>query len=77
LAHGVPVVTSEAGIEGLHGVADAVAVASDQDFAEVLAEVLLDPQRRAALAANGRQAVLDHHTPALAAAARLALIDRL
>lgn len=77
LAHGVPVVTSEAGIEGLHGVDDAVAIAGNADFARVLAEVLLDPQRRATLAEAGRKAVVDHHSPELAAAARLALIERL
>jgi Glycosyl transferases group 1 len=77
LAHGVPVVTTDAGIEGLHGVADAVAVAADADFARVLADVLVDPQRRATLAARARQAVLDHHSPELAAAARMTLIDRL
>jgi glycosyltransferase involved in cell wall biosynthesis len=77
LAQGVPVVTSESGIEGLHGVANAVAVAATTDFGQVLAEVLCDPQRRASMAERGRHAVLEHHTPALAAAARLALIEAL
>jgi glycosyltransferase involved in cell wall biosynthesis len=77
LAQGVPVVTSEAGVEGLIGVEDAVAVAGPVEFADVLADVLLDPSRRASMARGGRQAVLDHHSPSLAAAARLALIEAL
>jgi glycosyltransferase involved in cell wall biosynthesis len=74
LAQGVPVVTSAAGVEGLQGIDDAVAVAENANFATVLADVLCDPERRATMAKQGRQAVLDHHTPALAAAARLALL---
>jgi glycosyltransferase involved in cell wall biosynthesis len=75
LAHGVPVVTSAAGIEGLIGVETAVAVAGRAEFADTLAAVLGDPERRASMAAAGRQAVLDHHQPADAARARLGLID--
>jgi glycosyltransferase involved in cell wall biosynthesis len=74
LAHGVPVVTTPAGIEGLHGVTDAVAVAGRADFATRLADLLLDPDRRATMAAAGRSAVLAHHSPERAARARLALI---
>jgi glycosyltransferase involved in cell wall biosynthesis len=74
LAQGVPVVTTEAGVEGLQGVEAAVAVATDRDFAPVLADVLNDPARRAGMATAGRAAVLAHHTPARAAAARIALL---
>lgn len=77
LAHGVPVVTTPAGVEGLSGVDDAVAVTSDADFAHIVTDVLRDPQRRAAMAERGRRAVLDHHAPGRAALARLALADRL
>jgi glycosyltransferase involved in cell wall biosynthesis len=74
LAHGVPVVTTEAGIEGLRGVDNAVEVAGGADFAMRLADVLGDSQRRADMASNGRRAVLDHHSPEQAAEARLALL---
>jgi glycosyltransferase involved in cell wall biosynthesis len=77
LAEGVPVVTSRAGIEGLIGVDDAVAIAGDADFAQMLADVLRDSDRRRSMAHDGRQAVLAHHSPAKAAAARLALAERL
>jgi hypothetical protein len=77
LAQGVPVVTSEAGIEGLQGVEAAVAIAGVASFADVLADVLRDPERRASMARFGRQSVLDHHAPSLAAAARMALIEAL
>jgi glycosyltransferase involved in cell wall biosynthesis len=77
LAHGVPVVTTESGIEGLDPAAEAaVALAADKDFPQVLAEVLRDSERRKAMAAAGRAVVLAHHTPALAAQARLALLTR-
>lgn len=73
LANGVPVVTTEAGVEGIQGVAGAVAVAGRGGFARALADVLADPARRAAMAQAGRAAVLAHHTPAAATAARLEL----
>jgi glycosyltransferase involved in cell wall biosynthesis len=74
LAQGVPVVTTVAGVEGLQGIDDAVAVAGN-DFPRVLADVLEDPPRRTLMATAGRAAVLEHHSPARAAAARLALLD--
>jgi glycosyltransferase involved in cell wall biosynthesis len=77
LAHGVPVVTTTAGVEGLTGVDDAVAVTTDADFAQAMTALLRDPDRRAEMAAGGRQAVLDHHSPDRAATARLALAERL
>jgi glycosyltransferase involved in cell wall biosynthesis len=77
LANGVPVVTTEAGVEGLLGVEDTVAVTTARGFASVLVEVLQDAGRRASMAARGREAVLAHHTPAAAAAARLTLAEGL
>ncbi|MCW2779324.1 MAG: hypothetical protein JWN17_3049 [Frankiales bacterium] len=74
LAHGVPVVTTAAGVEGLHG--GGVVVAADRDLPGALAALLTDPQRRAQLAAQGRASVLDHHAPDVAARARLASLDR-
>jgi hypothetical protein len=77
LAWGLPVVTTPAGVEGLHVDGSAVEVADDAGFAVALIEVLKDPPRRATMAAAGRASVLAHHTPAQAAAARLALIEAL
>lgn len=77
LAWGLPVVTTSAGVEGIQVDADAVAVAEDGTFAATLIDVLNDPQRRSRMAHAGRDAVLAHHTPQQAAAARLALIERL
>lgn len=79
LAHGVPVVTTEAGVEGLgagNAAGTAVAVARDRDFARLLADVLGDPARRAQMAAAGRALVAEHHSPQRAAQARLALLER-
>ncbi|HWB67426.1 MAG TPA: glycosyltransferase [Mycobacteriales bacterium] len=77
LAWGLPVVTTRAGVEGIQVAEPAVAVADDAGFASALIDVLGDPARRAEMAAAGRAAVLAHHTPQHAAAARLALISRL
>lgn len=77
LAQGVPVVTTPAGVEGLIGVDNAVAVAADADYVQTLVEVLQDPARRQAMAQEGRRAVLDNHSPAKAASTRLALVERL
>jgi glycosyltransferase involved in cell wall biosynthesis len=75
LAQGVAVVTTESGVEGLDPSArTAVALAAEREFPHVLAEVLRDHERRTAMALAGRAAVLAHHTPALAAQARLALL---
>lgn len=73
LAHGVPVVTTPAGVEGIHGGDDAAAVTDVASFTQSLVGVLTDPDRRGRMAAAGRAAVLAHHTPAAAAAARLKL----
>jgi glycosyltransferase involved in cell wall biosynthesis len=74
LAHGVPVVTTPAGVEGLRGVEAAAAVTSERGFAPALVEVLRDGERRQAMAAAGRAAVLEHHSPERAAQERLALV---
>ncbi|HEX3705307.1 MAG TPA: glycosyltransferase family 4 protein [Mycobacteriales bacterium] len=77
LAWGLPVVTTPAGVEGLHVEDGDVAVTDDAGFAAALIEVLRDPERRTRMATAGRAAVLAHHTPEQAAAARLALIENL
>jgi Glycosyl transferases group 1 len=75
LANGVPVVTTEAGIEGLAGVDKAVAISSDGQFPQVVTAVLKDQRRRALMAERGRRAVLEFHSPDVAAAARLRLVE--
>jgi len=75
LANGVPVVTTEAGIEGLAGVAKAVAISTGAQFAQALTAVLRDERRRALMAERGRRAVIEFHSPQLAAVARLRLIE--
>jgi glycosyltransferase involved in cell wall biosynthesis len=75
LAFGVPVVTTEWGVEGLAPAARrSVVVTTLAEFARVCLDVLADPDRRAALGVAGRQAVLDEHAPAPAAKARAAVL---
>jgi glycosyltransferase involved in cell wall biosynthesis len=77
LALGLPVVTTAAGAEGL-AVADGrdIALAPVDDFADALAGLLLDVERRAAMGRAGRQALIDHHAPLPAARARVAVLTR-
>jgi glycosyltransferase involved in cell wall biosynthesis len=77
LANGVPVVTTAAGVEGIDGADSAAVVADLAGFTDALIAVLRDAGRRAELAKTGRAAVLAHHTPAAAAAARLKLASAL
>jgi len=73
LAHGVPVVTTAAGAEGLQlPAADGPVVADRRRFADALAALLQDPARRAELGAAGRRGVLATHAPVPSAQARLA-----
>lgn len=75
LTRGVPVVTTAAGVEGLILTPGAVAVAAPgESYAAALGDVLLDPARRARMAAVAREDVRRHHSPQAAAAARLALV---
>lgn len=73
LAHGLPVVTTQAGAEGIM-VADGegVVVTDRQRFAATLAQLLRCPQRAAELGSAGRRAVAERHSPLAAAGARLA-----
>lgn len=76
-AAGLPVVTTPYGIEGLSVPVDGVAVAAPDRYADVLASVLADSDRRARMAAIARGAVLAHHAPLAAARARVAaLLER-
>jgi len=71
LAAGLPVVTTEAGAEGLVD-PSVVRTPNAQGFSALLAETLADEQGRADAAAAGRGMVVQHHSPAAAAAARVA-----
>jgi glycosyltransferase involved in cell wall biosynthesis len=73
LAHGVPVVTTPAGVEGTAAGGGAV-VAAPHGFAAALADLLADPARRARLGAAGRAAVAAVHAPIPAARARVAAL---
>ena len=67
MAHGVAVVTTAAGVEGVVGPAGVV-VATEATFAEALAGALTADGD---LGAAGRAAVVAHHAPAAAATARV------
>jgi glycosyltransferase involved in cell wall biosynthesis len=72
LAHGLPVVTTSAGMEGLVVPSGDGAVISDRrNFARALTGLLADPERRASLGDSGRAAVARHHSPLAAARARI------
>lgn len=71
LAHGVPVVTTPAGVEGIVLGPDAAPmVCPAAHFADRVSALLRDPEQRARLGALGRDAVAAHHSPAAAAQAR-------
>jgi glycosyltransferase involved in cell wall biosynthesis len=76
LGHGVPVVTSAYGVEAITGAEAGAAVATTDTFVETLVQLLRDPQRRAAMARGGREAVLAAHAPDIAARARIAAVVR-
>lgn len=70
-ASGIPVVTTAAGVEGLQLPAGAVELTSPDAVAAGVVALLRDPQRRLAMAEAARTAVLEHHAPQVAAAARV------
>jgi glycosyltransferase involved in cell wall biosynthesis len=74
LAHGVPVVTTPAGVEGIQQVAGAEVTGLDR-FGEVLSMLLDDPVRRVGLGATGRRAILATHGPQPAARARVRALE--
>lgn len=77
LAHGVAVLTTAAGAEGIAGdVASGMALADQEGFARRLVQLLSDGPSRTALAAGGRRLVELGHAPAVAARARVAAASR-
>lgn len=78
LAHGVAVLTTAAGAEGIAGdVARGVAIADQAQLVPELVRLLTDGTSRTALAAAGRQLLERGHAPAVAAQARVAAATRL
>lgn len=72
LAHGLPVVTTWAGTEGIiHRDASGVQVADGPDFARTLGELLRSPERRASLGRIGRHTIESNHSAQASARARL------
>ena len=76
LAHGVPVVTTPAGAEGVRCAPDeGPVVTGPATFAATLAAVLRDEERRGRLSTSGRAAVQASHSPRAAARARVAALS--
>lgn len=75
LAAGLPVLTTDAGAEGLADPA-VCETPGTQGFSASLAALLEDEGRRLELAARGRAMVEEHHSPRAAAAARVAAFVR-
>ena len=71
MAHGVPVVTTDYGVEGITGGRQAAVVCDDADMATALVALLRDPNRRAELSADAQRAVKSGHAPDVAARARI------
>jgi glycosyltransferase involved in cell wall biosynthesis len=75
LSHGLPVVTTPAGVEGLLLPPGTGAVITGlEGFPAALADLLASPQRRAELGRSGREAMLAGHAPVAAARARVAAV---
>lgn len=70
LAHGVPVVTTPAGAEGVH---TSAGLRTD-DLVNGVVALLSDPQGRAAAAGQARQAMERYHSPEVAALARVEVL---
>jgi glycosyltransferase involved in cell wall biosynthesis len=80
LGAGLPVVTTEAGVEGVEAGGDVVAEVAPADpeaFARALSAVLLDPSARAALADRAVAAMARTHAPRPAARTRVAVLTEL
>jgi len=72
LAHGVPVVTTLAGTEGIvHQDECGVQVAESPNFARTLGELLRSPERRVRLGRVGRHTIETNHSAQASARARL------
>jgi hypothetical protein len=76
LLHGLPVVTTSSGLEGLSVDDSGAFRVRRRHFCDGLVDVLRDPGRRADVAARGRVAALEWHAPAVAAAARVRVLER-
>ena len=76
MAHGIPVLTTPSGMEGIRLLPGGDALVSSQrDFAKRLAALLASVEDRAALAELGRASIVAHHAPEVAARAKLAVLE--
>ena len=76
MAYGLPVVTTPYGAEGVWAETGRDFVTAAQpDFASALADVLANPERRAAMAAAARRAIVRHHDRVPAAQAKIDAIS--
>jgi glycosyltransferase involved in cell wall biosynthesis len=76
MAYGLPVVTTPPGAEGVWAEPGRdLLITSEPDFASVLADLLGDPERRAAIATEARHAVVTHHASRPAARAKIDAIS--
>jgi len=71
MAHGVPVLTYPTGVEGISGGTEGTAVVTPETLTDRLVRLLRDQQERAAVSAAGRSAIVDGHSPRVAAQARI------
>lgn len=72
MAHGMPVITTPAGVEGLRlDPGQAVCVANLGDFTGALVDLLRSPARRSAMARAARGAIEANHSPLVSARARI------
>jgi hypothetical protein len=72
MAHGVPLLTTAGGIEGLPE--QGARVVGLERFAHELVALLRDPHGRAAQGARGLELARQHHSPTVATRARLSLL---
>lgn len=76
MAHGIPVLTTRAGMEGIGLLPGGEAmVCGHRDFARRLAALLGNPADRASLAALGRASIVINHAPEVAAKAKLRVFE--
>jgi glycosyltransferase involved in cell wall biosynthesis len=78
MAHGVPVLTTREGAEGIAATPGRdIAIATTRELELQVVALLRDPAERARLGKAGREAILAAHSPAVAARARIAALQHI
>ena len=78
MAHGIPVLTTPEGAEGIVATPGRdIAVAPTGELERQIVALLRDPTERARLGKAGREAILAAHSPAVAARARIAALQQI